>query len=81
MIALANGEQQVSILRAKGLSDARVLIARSEAQAVTIISEALQVTCFSFFSLLSFFSFFCGLFSMYILSYCEFHFCLSEIQH
>lgn len=43
-ISIATGEQQVSILRAKGLSDGRILVAKAEAEAIQIIGDALKVT-------------------------------------
>jgi len=41
-ISLSTGNKEVSILRAKGLADSRVLIAEAEADALTSISESLK---------------------------------------
>ena len=41
-VAVASGESRVAVLRAKGISDARKLIADAEAQAVSLISTALS---------------------------------------
>lgn len=42
-IALATGERQVTVLRARGVADSRVLIAKAEAEAVKVVALSLQV--------------------------------------
>eukprot|EP00455_Lapot_gusevi_P008945 TRINITY_DN1395_c0_g1_i1.p2 TRINITY_DN1395_c0_g1~~TRINITY_DN1395_c0_g1_i1.p2 ORF type:complete len:339 (+),score=140.40 TRINITY_DN1395_c0_g1_i1:70-1086(+) len=41
-IAISKGEQKVTVLATKGTADARVSLARAEAQALQIVSEALR---------------------------------------
>ena len=42
MIALSKGEQQVAVLRAKSIADAKVMVAGAEAEAIKVVGASLS---------------------------------------